>query len=330
MQKWPSIEQLRNVAKHVRKRHDYQNHQNGTSEVYPTLAFRGTVKLHGTNGGIKREGGEFFAQSRKNTLNVQSDNAGFCQFLRNCQNQDLEKLHELFDKVCSDRDIPITIFGEWIGKGIQSIVSISELEKQFVIFGAYNHELELYLDNRVNLSIPEMNIHNILEVDPFMIFIDFNDPTPAVEEIERLTLAVEENCPWGSKQGIDGIGEGIVWQCLDNLSETGLWFKTKGEKHAGKGSKTKNKKVATIDIEKLNTINEVVDYVVTPARLNQGLENVSEVDIRNMGEYLKWMAGDVMKEELDTIEGNGLVWKDVAKYVQGRARKFFQDKCNEL
>lgn len=330
MQKWPSIEQLRNVAKHVRRSHDYQNNENGTAEPYPTLMFRGTPKLHGTNAGIRRENGEFIAQSRKNDLTVEKDNAGFAQFVRNCVREDEAALHELFDRVCSDRDITITIFGEWIGKGIQKIVAISELEKQFVVFGAYNHELEIYLDNRSSIQLHKFNIFNILEGESYLVGIDFNDPSEAVDTIEKLTLAIEERCPWAARFGVNGIGEGLVWQCLDNLSATGLWFKTKGEKHAGSGSKTKQKKVATISVEKLNTINEVVDYVLTPARLNQGLENVSEVDIKQMGEYLRWIAGDVMKEELDTIEENGLTWKEVAKYVQTRARKFFQDKCNEI
>lgn len=330
MQKWPSIEQLRTVAKHVRRNHDYSNHTNGTTLEYPTLLFRGTPKLHGTNAGIRRENGQFVAQSRKHSITVDKDNAGFAQFVRNCVQSDETAMHELFDSVCSDRDIPITIYGEWIGKGIQNIVAVSELERQFVIFGSYNHELDLYVDNRASLHIHDLNIYNILELEPHIVAIDFNDPTEAVTIIENLTLEIENKCPWGAKFGVDGVGEGLVWQCLDNLSATSLWFKTKGEKHAGAGSKTKQRKVASISVEKMNTISEVVEYVVTPARLNQGLENIDEIDIKQMGEYLRWIAGDIMKEELDTIEENGLTWKDVAKFAQSKARRFFQDTCNKL
>lgn len=330
MQKWPSIEQLRHVAKHVRSRHDKANAENGTIEPYPTLAFRGTPKLHGTNAGITRNGSTFSAQSRKNVITPEHDNAGFAKFVEQCVATDSDTMHRLFDSICPDRSVAITIYGEWIGKSIQNIVAVSELDRQFVVFGAYNHETDTYLENRVSIQHHDLSIYNILECPPYLISIDFNDPTAAVDEIQRLTIEVEDRCPWAAKFGVDGIGEGIVWQCLENLSLTGLWFKTKGEKHAGSGSKTKNKKVATVSVEELNTINEVVNYVVTPARLQQGLENIDEIDIRAMGEYLRWVANDIIKEETDTIEGNGLAWKKIAKYVQSRARKFFQDKCNQI
>lgn len=44
--KYPSIEQLRNVVKKVKTRSEY------LQVKYPVVEFNGTVKLHGTNGGI--------------------------------------------------------------------------------------------------------------------------------------------------------------------------------------------------------------------------------------------------------------------------------------
>jgi hypothetical protein len=68
--------------------------------------------------------------------------------------------------------------------------------------------------------------------------------------------------------------------------------------------------------------------------LVQGIEHLKEmnldVDMRNMGKYLKWINQDTMKEEMDTIEANGLEWKDVVKQVTSKAKTFFMDKANEF
>ncbi len=50
MKKFPSIEQFRHAVRAVRDRASF----NGTP--VPTLRFRGTVKLHGTNAGIHDNG----------------------------------------------------------------------------------------------------------------------------------------------------------------------------------------------------------------------------------------------------------------------------------
>lgn len=59
MLKYPSIDQFRNVVRIVKTNHDYQGKDEVTGEViyshdspYPTMSFKGTVKLHGTNAGI--------------------------------------------------------------------------------------------------------------------------------------------------------------------------------------------------------------------------------------------------------------------------------------
>ena len=89
-----------------------------------------------------------------------------------------------------------------------------------------------------------------------------------------------------------------------------------------------------VDVEKIEKINEFVDYSVTEQRLEQGIsylqEMQHEVDVQNIGVFLKWVVSDVMKEENDTIEANGLDKKMLPKKISEKARKWFFDKLNHI
>lgn len=321
MEKWSSIEQFRHVVKYVQSWAEYHE------QPLPTLMFRGTVKLHGTNAGIKRHKGEFTAQGRTRELFVGDDNYGFANWLHEGLKDPTfaSEINTMFDNVCSEPDAEVTIYGEWCGKGIQKKVAIAELDKRFVVFGArVNGD---YVEITQGVNMPSFDsVDNILVAGTFLLSIDFSEPAKALEELEKLTLQVEEKCPYTALYGVDGIGEGIVWNCVEFMENSDLWFKTKGEKHSGKGDKKRN--VATIDPEKLEKISDLVDYVLSSSRLQQGLEHVESLEMKNMGQYLKWVGQDVQKEEMDTIEANGLEWKDVNKHINTKARQFFMDQVN--
>ena len=324
MKKWSSIEQFRHVVKYVRNYCEYNQ------QPLPTLLFRGTVKLHGTNAGIRRENGEFFAQGRSRVLTIDDDNYGFANWLdQNLKNPLFEsELNAMFDNVAAQHDNPqcITLFGEWCGKGIQKKVAVSELNKRFVIFGAEVDGTYQLISESINMPSFE-SVDNILVAGTFIVGVDFNEPEQALKTFEQLTLDVENCCPYAQKYGVEGIGEGIVWTCLENPGNTSFWFKTKGEKHSGKSNK--ERKVATIDPEVQEKISDLVDYVLTPSRLQQGLEHVDEIEMKCMGQYLKWIGLDVKKEESDTIEASGLEWKDVSKNINSAARNFFTEQVNK-
>jgi len=102
-------------------------------------------------------------------------------------------------------------------------------------------------------------------------------------------------------------------------------FKVKGEKH----SSSKVKTLAAVDTEKLNSITEFVEYAVTDSRFNQALENVfpnnEPVDTKKLGDVIRWVVNDIIKEETDTLASNGLEPKDVNKYISTVVRtKFFK------
>ena len=155
-----------------------------------------------------------------------------------------------------------------------------------------------------------------------MIDIDFNNPELAVNNMTEITEAVEAECPVGKHFGVSGIGEGVVWETTYKGQH--LNFKVKGEKH----SATKVNKLVKVDVEKIASIDAFVEYALTENRLNQGIEQVFTIegttpDIKQMGPFLKWVMGDICKEEMDTLVENGLEPKDVSRSINQKAREWF-------
>jgi hypothetical protein len=123
---------------------------------------------------------------------------------------------------------------------------------------------------------------------------------------------------------INLVGEGIVWQCVTpGYEQSRVMFKVKGEKH----SSSKVKTLASVDVEKVNSINEFADTVVTESRLTQGLEylkvNNISIEPKSTPVFLKWIADDVVKEETDTLVASELEIKDVITRVKYVARTWF-------
>jgi hypothetical protein len=335
---FPSIEQFRNVVASVNRRHDFVGLDENGEAIYdtnrekPTLTFKGTVKLHGTNAGVcfNNESG-LWAQSRSNVITSQSDNAGFAFFVET--NSDI--FIDIVNKIASRSNIDldnntISVYGEWAGGNIQKGVGITNLPKSFFIFGVKvtphvgdNESKEsAYWIDYSDLRNTDARIYNIDDFETYSIDIDFNTPETVQNKLSELTLAVEEECPVAKAFGFSGIGEGIVWSYTDEKGAT-LRFKVKGEKH----SSSKVKTLASVDVEKVASIREFVDYAVTESRFNQAIENVfpnnEPVDIKKIGEVMKWINGDIIKEESDTLKENNLEPKDVNKYVSAKVREMF-------
>lgn len=97
----------------------------------------------------------------------------------------------------------------------------------------------------------------------------------------------------------------------------------KGEKH----SSSKVKTLASVDVEKLEGIQKFVEYAVTESRFKQSLENVfpndEPIDVKKMGEVIRWVVNDITKEEMDTMVANNIEPKDVNKYVSTKVREMF-------
>lgn len=339
MQAFHSIESLRHVAEDVRSRQEYHA-SIGIVEPKPTITFHGTVKLHGTNGGVRVCGNEVIAQGRSRVLTIQNDNFGFAHFVAGRQD-DFRRLALALAPASDD----VTLYGEWCGTGIQKKVGIASLPKMFVVFAVYCNLTETFddevlraaEDNDLTEWLNNQNIFLITQAPTFEITIDFENPVSAAEELSRLTLQVEEACPFANSQlfyafnhGDNiGIGEGIVWVSNPNAYKR-LTFKTKGEKHKKGGERQQ----VEIDPVKAADIAALVEVLLPTWRLDQGFDYLRENNIpmanTSTGEYLKWLAKDILKEEAAVIAANPYPWKDIQGKVMVVAKEYFFANLDEM
>lgn len=334
------IKQFRNVIKDINFSAKYVGKDDDGEPIYdqtiknPTISFKGTVKLHGTNAGVSynKEDGIWF-QKRTSNVTIEKDNAGFAFF----GNHRIDAFQELFNKVTTREKLTdncsITIFGEWCGGNIQKGVALNQVEKMFVIFAVkvtpYDEEECAYYVDCTNLADWENQIYNIANFKTYKIDIDFENPLFAQNKMIKLVEEVEKECPVAKAFKVSGIGEGIVWEGYHK--ENRYIFKTKGEKH----SISKVKTLAPVDTEKLNSIFEFVEYAVTKNRLEQGIEQVFigcsvEPDITKMGDFLRWVMRDIIKEETDVMNENKLSPKEIGRDVSKKARTWFIDYLDNL
>lgn len=327
MQPFHDIESLRHVCEDVKRHCEYAQ-----KEVRPTVKFRGTVKLHGTNGGVRVSGSNVVAQGRNRELSITSDNFGFAHFVEG-RKLDFRMLAAIATKSMTDE---VTVYGEWCGQGIQKKVAVASLPKMFVIFAVYNHTSESWVDiHEVQPAAQELahlntqSIWLVTQAPVFEVEIDFNNPTPAAELISQYTLQVEDCCPFSKTLGVEGMGEGIVWVSYDYPVR--LYFKSKGEKHK-KGDGTR--RAVEVDPEKVASIAALVDLLLPEWRLEQGFSYLRENNIplanTSTGAYLKWVAGDILKEEKDRIAANPFPWKELQGVVMTRAKAYFFDHLDEM
>ena len=343
--RFPSIDQFRNVIRHVRTHAQYAGKDENGQAIFdetkalPTLKFRGTVKLHGTNAGIVYDVAtdSFTYQSRERVLSLTQDNAGF--MLHQMKNEPIWR--DVVNQAMSEIWIPhvpikkVAIFGEWCGQGIQKGVALSQLPKMFVVFAVKavltddtTHWLPI---GDFDIHLPEFGVFNIDTFPTWEINIDFKFPEIAQNKMIEITEQVEKECPVGNHFGVSGIGEGVVWTCVtDGWNDSGTWFKVKGEKH----SASKVKTLAAIDVEAVENMRQFVHSVVTEARLEQGLDNLvreqlKPFDMTSMGDFIRWVYNDVLKEETDTIVANGIDPKKLGGAVANEARPWFIKKLNE-
>lgn len=328
MYKWPSISQYRSVIKLVCENSEYKG------VTPPKVVYEGTIKTHGTNAAVyvDMNTDELRCQSRSRLITPDNDNNGFAFFVH--------KNEEIFRQLCELATVAegtqAIIYGEWCGKGINKGCAIhEEEEKFFVIFGVkqmIDEENRYYEDNMefMHLSSEDHRIYNVTKFPTYRVEIDFNAPHLAQPTLVALTEDVEKECPVGKFFGHSGVGEGIVWKPASAPMGSDYWFKVKGEKH----SISKVKTLAEVDVTKVANIVEFANIVVTPARVDQGIEYLKEmgkpVDRKSTGDFLRWFMNDVIKEELDRMVKSELEPKDIGKQVSQQARVQFFEQIDKV
>lgn len=312
MHKYFSTGQYKNTIKTVHERCNYHK------IPVPTLTFKGTVKLHGTNSSVYNvlSNDELVVQSKNNVITPEADNAGFANYVK--ANESLFK--EIFNQVKKQYPDAVenktaVIYGEWCGGSIQKGVALSGLPKMFVVFAmkltdnkeqanelinTNSEDNEEEINQQINIAeneqwffeeqirnvleavdkekLQKIKLFNVFDFETFEVTVDMTNPKLTQNQIIEYTNQVEKECPVGKVFGVSGIGEGIVWRCITVLPE----LNTQDLVFKVKGEKhsvSKVKTIAEVDEVKLNSIKEFVDAVVTENRLQQGLDYLKEQNL---------------------------------------------------
>lgn len=324
--KMVEIGQFRNVIKDI----DYINRFAGVNDLGepifkeqspPVLTFTGTVKLHGTNGAVCYDGLNIWAQSKNNIITPEKDNAGFAQFVHSNMDYFENLLKSLY------KGYPIALFGEWAGKGVQPKVAISEIQKSFFIFGLKVHDIGwVHLDFDIE---DHPNIFKITDFKTYDIEIDFSNSKLSQNKIIEMVEEVETECPVAKMFGFPGIGEGVVFKTY--FKGKSFIFKAKGEKHV---NKCKVKTLPKVDDVKLQIIQDVSEKVTPAWRLEQMWSETFDIinggfpDIKKLGDFLRAVSNDIIKEDMDILNENGLSMKDVGGTVSKMAKTWFFERLD--
>lgn len=329
---FPDIGQFRNLIKNIKDHTRWSGTDANGDPIFeknvdlPTLKYTGHIKLHGSNGciAIDPKSGEFWLQTRERICSVQDDNAGFARFFAEIINLNSDFLNTFVSSLVNESKDTIFIYGEWCGKGIQKNVAIAELPKMFVIINVRVGNQWIPLNRWKDLKAPEHSIYNIQDYKKYQLTIDFEHPELVQNEIVKIVEEVEKECPVGKAFGVSGIGEGVVWIPEDEQYQDGkFWMKTKGEKH----SVSKVTTLASIDVEKVANINEFVANTVTEARCQQSITKLKEsnkaIDRTSIGEFIRWIFNDIVKEETDTAVASNIEISKIGGPISNAAKKWF-------
>lgn len=336
MNKFPSIKQFRDVIREVKRKAELMGLDAAGEQIInpspklPTLNFRGSVKMHGTNAAIVFTSEGIVFQSRERVLTSESDNAGFCNHMTEHGNvlRSIAGKIEKQEGLSQALDNTIAIFGEWCGGNVQKGVALNGLPKMFVAFAVQINGEWIDINDFHWLTDSSASIYNVGQFEQYAMEIDFERPEIAQNQLGAITMAVEARCPVAAQFDSIGTGEGVVWRCVENPSSD-LWFKVKGEKHSASQVKT----LAAVDVEAIAAMRDFVVMAVTEQRLEQGLQNLlneqqKPFEISSVGDFIRWVYGDVIKEESDTIQASGFDPKKLGGPISQACKRWYVAKLD--
>ena len=340
-----SIGQFNSVIKDVNWKVQDENIQ------LPKITAIGSEKIHGTNASVcysDQDG--FWVQSRKNIINLNSDNMG-CALAAYTNQQvwiDIINFLALEYNIDLNANV-ISIYYEWSGGNVQRISALSGLDKRAVIFQYFKvSPLVAELDESGQeisvkwfktcgsdgyIESPEDNIWNIMKFPTVEIEIDFNQPFLSQNKMIEMVERIENESLVGKSFGINGnTGEGYVFTF--EFDGDLLRFKVKGDKHA-KGA-GKIKRLHPVNEEEENKIITFVNDVACVSwRLEQMYneilqENNGITSIKMMSSFLKKVMKDTHKEESYLIIEQELNVSKINKKIAQVAKIYFQSKLDEM
>lgn len=343
--KYPSIENFQNFLKTYKLKRSFIGLDENNQPIFeekelPEVVLTGTVKIHGTNAGVTvNQDGSMYIQKRSDSmpLDITKGGAhfGFMQFVYDNQSWFINMRRHILSKFKQFPEYTsLTFFGEWAGPGIQKNVGISQIDKKrFFIFGIQEQFNETWLP----LSEIEYNEFNeriwfMPMFKKYTLRANFNAAAILLEQLDAITLEVENECPVAKEFGISGIGEGVVWTGVDSEGRF-ICFKHKGEKHQAKSREPKEPKEKAEKAENSN-VTEFINSVDIINRLQQCYHEKYENIVpgkQETGKVLSWVFDDIIKEEYHLLSELNLQVSEVKSDLMNAIRLlFFKDIDNSL
>lgn len=262
-----------------------------------------------------------------------------------------------------DLGMTLIFHGEWCGPGIQKNTALTAVPHKFFAIYAIETRLTnpageihragedagdsymLYDPELIRDMLPRDNMDEVFtlpwyEVDnkPFELTVNFYQSKDVIESklnvINDQIAQIEKSDPWVKKiWNVEGTGEGLVfyprnveleWDADRNFLSH-FMFKAKGEEHRV----NKEKQAVQIDPEKLAKYGEFAEKFVTPARLDQAVNEACSglYEITRMKDFLKWMGEDIAKEAREEFIASGLEWKPIAQACSAKSSAWYKQKC---
>ncbi len=348
-----SIDQFRTVAKNIKWDAQYKGKDAEGNPIIdrtaaPTLTAYASEKIHGTNAAVCYSNTEgFWVQSRKNIITPEKDNAA-CAF-QAMQNEAswMDIVHKLATTHSVNLDTHIiSIFYEWAGGNIQKNSCVSGSDKAAYIFRHFKvsplvpqlaedaTEVAIWLETISDSTwVTAQSIYNVMNFPTVQLEIDFERTDLAQNTMIELTESVESASGIAKSLNLpaDNIGEGWVWTLQGTSGNIQRW-KTKGDKH----SASKVKTLAPVDsVKEQAKVDFVNNHATKPFRLEQAWQECFGIadekldpTITSMGNFLRLVINDVLKEESDIMQAANLEPKECNQLISKVARQWFQTKLN--
>jgi len=287
--------------------------------------YEGTVKLHGTNLGIvfSEDHLSFRIQGRRTYIDPATAPHGISSYFKDFTPQDFFVDPSYMDQF---RGKEFVLYGEFIGRGIQKGTALSTMDHRFVAIAVRCGKGPIL--DPPEVKPPLDSIDKISET--LVLKSDLSNYKEFIQKAMRLTLAIDEECPWAKARGVVGHGEGIVWKPR-GMFNSHLWLKTKGPSH-----KHKTRILDPERKERMNKRNEasweLYERTDGPTRVQQGFDLIQEeclmVGVTDIPKFLKWFMPDFLRECSSVVsevsEETSVPEKDLRKGVCSFAAQEFK------
>ncbi|OAG08566.1 uncharacterized protein CC84DRAFT_1162496 [Paraphaeosphaeria sporulosa] len=302
------------------------------------ISIVGTVKLHGTHADILVSSDNTITlQSRNNSVLLETaDNLGFAKSMSTkrpailrLRDEFLVRWKKLNPEETLDTALPVTIAGEWVGEKIQKGVAISKLSRRLVIISAKINGSWVADVDYADIEAVEDDIYNISRAGTYRSVLYPEEPQRTIDALEPLADTIAARCPFAATFGVTGEGEGLVWKLVPYISDSDLWFKTKGGRF--KPTFTPAPKKPPVDqAEKREAAQELAQAWCSEQRLEQGWdylrENGLEQTMKGIGAFLKWLQLDILSEEKGYITEHKVDEDLLRKEIIARGKPWYLER----